>query len=287
MVVLDAATPPGRGPRPPGPAGVPLVGVGADMVGGLETAGLAGARAVVCVEPGDAGELHNLHVALHVREHRPDVRIVTALNNAAIGRAVADDTGPGTVLDVADLVTPALVEACLQSPAHALDVAGHRFVAVATAAPAPATLRELYGDLAPLAVTDHHGSTLLCPGRDHRVAPGEAVTVLGSDAEIAAAGVGTGVPPGPGQHHPGTRRPPPAAAAATTRTPLTDGPGRRGGRWPPSSRSGASRTRGCAGRCGTGRLWRRSRRRCWPRRTGTPPATTSACWTRCTSPPRR
>lgn len=217
VVVLDAAPSPGDRPQVPAPAGVPLVRAGADLPGGLEAAGLAGARAVVCVEPGDAGELQNLHLALHVREHRPDVRIVTALGNAAIGRAVADDPGPGTVLDVADLVTPALVEACLQSPAHALDVAGHRFVAVATAAPAPATLRELYGDLAPLAVTDHHGTTLLCPGRDHRVSPGEAVTVLGDDAGIAAAGVAGAVASDAGRRGPTTRRGPSTRRGPTTR----------------------------------------------------------------------
>ena len=160
------------------------------MPGSLDSAGLDTARAVVCVMAGDQGELRNLHVALHVRERRPDVRVVTSLGNAAIGRAVAADPGPGAVLDVAALVTPALVEACLLSPVHALDVAGTRFVAAGTTARAPATLRALYGDLAPLAVTtEPDGATNLCPSRDHEVAGGDRVTVLGTDEELTDAGV--------------------------------------------------------------------------------------------------
>lgn len=190
VVVVDDSPAAARSAAALAAWGVPLVTADALLPGTLEAVGVAGARAVVCVEGGDAGELRNLHLALQVRDRRPDVRVVTALGNAAIGRAVAADRGPGAVLDVADLVTPALVEACLQSPVHALDVAGHRFVAVATVARAAATLRALYGDLAPLAVTGGAPAvTRICPSRDDAVAAGDLVTVLGSDEEIAAAGV--------------------------------------------------------------------------------------------------
>ncbi|MDL5155552.1 NAD-binding protein [Actinomycetospora termitidis] len=205
VVVVDRAPDPAR-VRVLADRGVAVVEADATLPGSLEVAGLAGARAVVCVEDGDAGELRNLHVALQVREHRPGLRVVTAIGNAAIGRAVADDPGPGSVLDVADLVTPALVEACLRSPVHALDVAGSRFVAVATTAPAPGTLRSLYGDLAPLAVTDSSGAVHVCPSRDHPVGAGEAVTLLGTGEEIAAAAVDTGPPSAPRRRAPTTRR---------------------------------------------------------------------------------
>ncbi|HEY2226104.1 NAD-binding protein [Actinomycetospora sp.] len=194
VVVVDDARGHGRGARLLETWGVPLVEADPALPGSLDEAGLEGARAVVCVMDGAQGELRNLHVALHVRERRPDVRVVTSLGNAAIGRAVADDPGPGAVLDVAALVTPALVEACLRSPVHALDVAGTRFVAAATTARAPATLRALYGDLAPLAVTASAGGTThLCPSRDERVADGDRVTVLGTDEELSDAGVTTTV----------------------------------------------------------------------------------------------
>jgi Trk K+ transport system NAD-binding subunit len=185
--------------------GVPLIETDPTVPGSLDAAGLGTARAVVCVMAGDEGELRNLHVALHVRERRPDVRVVTSLGNAAIGRAVAADPGPGAVLDVAALVTPAIVEACLRSPVHALDVAGTRFVAAATTARAPATLRALYGDLAPLAVTTDPETTTLCPSRDHRVAAGDRVTVLGTDEDLAEIGVETAPAAAP-RRGPTTRR---------------------------------------------------------------------------------
>ncbi|GLZ50691.1 NAD-binding protein [Actinomycetospora sp. NBRC 106378] len=206
VVVVDDTHAAARTERTLAAWGVPLLTADASLPGTLEAVGLAGARAVVCVEGGDAGELRNLHIALHVRDRRPDVRVVTALGNAAIGRAVAADPGPGAVLDVAALVTPALVEACLQSPVHALEIGGQRFVAVATTAPAPASLRELYGDLAPLAVTGGSpSSTRVCPGRDERVDAGDLVTVLGDDPEIAAAGIDTTAPV-PGRRRETTRR---------------------------------------------------------------------------------
>jgi len=176
-----------------------------------------------------------------VRDRRPDVRIVTRLDNAAVGRAVADDPGPGTVLDVAALAAPAVVEACTASRVHAFDIVGRRFLAARTEAPAAGTLRELYGDLAPLAVTvpatrgaatdgtatpgtaihgtatrgaATHGAatpvsaagttTEVCPGRDRSVEAGDAVTLLGTVEELTAAGVPTAPPPGPRQHS--TRR---------------------------------------------------------------------------------
>jgi Trk K+ transport system NAD-binding subunit len=192
VVVVDDDRGHGRGAHVLETWGVPLVEADPTVPGSLDAAGLDTARAVVCVMAGDQGELRNLHVALHVRERRPDVHVVTSIGNAAIGRAVAADSGPGAVLDVAALVTPALVEACLRSPVHALDVAGTRFVAVETGARAPATLRALYGDLAPLAVTTaSDGETYLCPSRDRHVGAEDRVTVLGTDEEVTAAGVVT------------------------------------------------------------------------------------------------
>ncbi|WP_018331017.1 NAD-binding protein [Actinomycetospora chiangmaiensis] len=206
VVVVDDSPAAARSAAALAAWGVPLVTADPLLPGTLEAVGVAGARAVVCVEGGDAGELRNLHLALQVRDRRPDVRVVTSLGNAAIGRAVAADRSPGAVLDVALLVTPALVEACLRSPVHALDIAGNRFVAVATRAREAATLRALYGDLAPLAVTGGAPPvTHICPSRDDRVDAGDLVTVLGDDAEIATAGVAV-EGPAPRRRSPTTRR---------------------------------------------------------------------------------
>lgn len=216
VVVIDD-DPDRRGARTVRAWGVPLLVADAANADALVRAGVDTASAVVCVESGD---LRNLQIALLVRDRRPDVRLVTALTNAAVGRAVGDDAGPGTVLDVAALATPSVVEACLQSPVHELDVGGRRFLTATTEADRPGTLRTLFGDLAPLAASapgtveartvepadDGEGAatTLVCPGRDHRVATGDRVTLLGTETELAAAGVDTSVPE-PGRR-PSTRR---------------------------------------------------------------------------------
>lgn len=155
--------------------GVPHV-VGSARLGALESVGLAGAAAIVCVQEDD---LHTLETALLAREQRPDLRVVVLLRNPAVGRAMA---GIGVaVLDVAGLSAPSVVEACLRSTAHEIELAGERFIAVTVTASRKATLRSLYGDLAPVAVVPA-GTTrvVVCPGRDHLVNEGDAVTLLGT-----------------------------------------------------------------------------------------------------------
>lgn len=157
------------------------------------TAGLAGAAAVVCAESSD---LDTLQTALQVRQLRPDVRVVLHLDNPAVGGAVEGITGAGSVLDVAGLFAPSVIDACLGRTAHDLDLGGQRFIALELEADRDGTLRELYGDLAPIGVVTGPEEQLIpCPGRDHPVLAGDHVTVMGTPEEIAAAGV---VPRGSG-----------------------------------------------------------------------------------------
>lgn len=161
----------------------------------LMEAGLAGAAAVVCVEHGD---LHTLETALLVRELRPDARVVVQLVNSTVAAAVSAVTGPGTVLDVASLAAPSVVEACLRRTTQTLDLGGVRFV-VAELAPADAgSFRSLYDDLAPVAVAPADGSAMVvCPGRDQPVAAGDLVAVLGTAEQFAAIGQPLPDEPGP------------------------------------------------------------------------------------------
>jgi Trk K+ transport system NAD-binding subunit len=162
----------------------------------LEEAGLAGAAAVVCVEPSD---LHALETALLTRQARPDVRLVVQLSNPAVGRAVADVTGKGSVLDVAALAAPSVVEACLSRRTHPLNVGGERFLAAEIPVELPdgatTTLRELFGDLVPIAVIppaqdgEPIGELVVCPGRDLTVAAGQRVVALGTASDFAARGL--------------------------------------------------------------------------------------------------
>ena len=164
---------------------IPFI-VGSPRIGGfLDRAGLASARAVVCAE---RTEVQTLETALSVSEQRPDVRVVVQLANAAVGAAVSQVTGPGTVLDVAALAAPSIVEACLGRDTYQIELAGTHFMTSEVEVARFATLRALFGALAPIAVVPVDGSpTVACPGRDHQVHIGDRVTVLGTVEELDGA----------------------------------------------------------------------------------------------------
>ncbi len=154
----------------------------------LERAGLAGATAVVCAESDD---LRTLAIALLARELRPDARVVVQLRNAAVGRALSDSGV--IVLDAAALAAPSLVEACLRAAVHRVSLDGDDFLVVEVEATREATLRALYGDLAPLALVraadDASPRLVVSPGRDEIVRAADRVVLVGASAEVMAAGL--------------------------------------------------------------------------------------------------
>ena len=157
----------------------------------LADAEVSRALAVICVSDDDA---MNLEIALLARKANPSVRVVARLANDVLRGAVAADNGPGAILDVADLAAPSVVEACLAHTAHPLEAAGIEFVVSRTEAPRAATLREIYGDLAPVAVirgenSPEPGLVMACPGRDLRVYPGDWTALIGTADELAARGI--------------------------------------------------------------------------------------------------
>lgn len=171
--------------------GVPLVVANPRRRETLLGAGLERALAVVCVESED---LASLETALLVHRLRPAVRLVTRLRNPAVRRALEGVTGPGTVLDVGDLAAPSMVEACLRSVVHELDLGDTRFVLAGVRADGDTTLRDRYADLAPVAVVDGGtGDVAVCPGRDRVVHGGDVVHLIGTPEQFA----GLGMEPGP------------------------------------------------------------------------------------------
>jgi Trk K+ transport system NAD-binding subunit len=150
----------------------------------LAEAGLAGAAAVICALEHD---LHTLETALLTRQLRADVRVIVQLGNPAVGRALPAIAI--SVLDVAGLSAPSIVEACLRAPQEIV-LAGQRFYAARTIATRSASLRQLYGALAPIAVLPADGSeAAVCPGRDHQVEAGDELTLFGTPEELRAAGL--------------------------------------------------------------------------------------------------
>jgi Trk K+ transport system NAD-binding subunit len=157
----------------------------------LANAGIAHARAVICAGDNDAT---NLEIALLARKANPGVRVVARLANDVLRTAMAADKRPGAILDVADLSAPSVVEACLADTTHPFEAAGIKFVVSGAAAPRDATLREIYGDLAPVAVLHGEncatpGEVEACPGRDLPVHAGDWTAMIGTADELAARGI--------------------------------------------------------------------------------------------------
>lgn len=151
----------------------------------LAEAGVANAAAVICAESED---LHTLATALVVHEIAPQARIVVQFRNPAVGRAL-EDIGVA-VLDVARLAAPSIVAACLGTDARSLRLGGETLVLVEARPARVGTIRELYGDLAPVAVLPEGSATpILTPGRDQIVEPGDVVTVIGRPEGVRLAGL--------------------------------------------------------------------------------------------------
>src|ERR1700736_2510164 len=92
----------------------------------LTLAEVAHALAVVCVGDDDAV---NLEIALLARQANPNARVVARLSNDVLREGVADDNGPGAILNVAELAAPSIVEACLGHRTHKFEAAGIQFLA--------------------------------------------------------------------------------------------------------------------------------------------------------------
>jgi len=157
----------------------------------LAAAGVTRATAVICAGDDDAT---NLEIALLARKANSNTRVVARVANDVLREAVAADNGPGAILDVAELAAPAVVEACLAHTTHPFEAAGIKFAVTGGEAPREATLRELYGDLAPVAVihgdnSPSPGEVEVCPGRDLEVHAGDWAAMIGTADEVGARGV--------------------------------------------------------------------------------------------------
>ncbi len=151
----------------------------------FEDAGLAGARAVICAESSD---LLTLQTALLVRDLREDVKVIVDIDNPAVGDAVENVTGTGSVLDVAGLFAPAVVSTCMGSDADHLDIEGEEFVAATVYVENEGTLRAQFGDLAPIGVARADSDELLIgPSRDLMAHPGDRACVIGTADELRTA----------------------------------------------------------------------------------------------------
>src|ERR1700728_4073720 len=159
----------------------------ADLLG----AGVHRARAVVCAGPNDAV---NLEIALLARRFSPNVRVVARLADSVLRDAVEAVSGPAAILNLADLAAPSVVEAVLSRNAHQFATAGVEFLIWGSAVPKDGTLRDIYKDLAPVAVVHGKnsptpGEVVPCPGRDLQVYAGDWTSMIGPKDEMEARGI--------------------------------------------------------------------------------------------------
>jgi Trk K+ transport system NAD-binding subunit len=167
--------------------GIPHLPRGGHLSDPLFDAGILGASAVVCAEHTD---LRTLETVLQIRDLRPDVRVVADLDNPSVAHALEGVLQSVGVLDVAALFAPAVIEACLGRRARELVLGDTAFIAAEVVAPRNGTLRELYGHLAPIGVVAEADDQLIaCPGRDQQVSAGDRITLMGTHAELEAAGL--------------------------------------------------------------------------------------------------
>jgi hypothetical protein len=80
-----------------------------------------------------------------------DGRVVARLSNDVLRAAMADDNGPGAILNVAELAAPSVVKACLAHATHLFEAAGIPFVVSGTGVSQDATLYKPFGGLDPVA----------------------------------------------------------------------------------------------------------------------------------------
>ncbi|MGL4305177.1 MAG: NAD-binding protein [Mycobacteriaceae bacterium] len=167
---------------------VPYIAVTSGISATLVLAGVHDAIAVICADDSD---VNNIETALIARELNSTVRVVTQLGNTVVGRAMAQDNGPGAVLDIADLAAPSVVEACLGVLEHRIVIDSVEFVVAELPVPQQGSLRQLFADLAPVAVVrgEHWsdaGQALASPGRDQFVAVGDRAIMVGTREELSA-----------------------------------------------------------------------------------------------------
>src|SRR5271163_1075425 len=174
----------------------------------LALADVGNALAVVCAGNDDAT---NLEIALLARRANAKARVVARVANDVLREAIADDNGPGAIFNVAELSAPSVVEACLSHTTHPFEAAGIKFVATGSEAPRDGSLREIYGDLAPVAIirgenSPTPGEVVACPTRDERVHAGDWTVVIGTADEAADRGIKVRQPTGTRAQRPRLRR---------------------------------------------------------------------------------
>jgi Trk K+ transport system NAD-binding subunit len=169
--------------------GVPFLAESTRTATGLLDAGVDRATAVIALEESD---LHNLDIALLAADLVEGVRTVVRLGNARLGEQLLAALPNVQVLSLPEKAGPSFVEACVQTQVlHAFRVGGETLEVVDVSAPRAGPIREVYGDLTPVALRTRlvRHRLELCPSRDTELTEGDELTLLGRPVDFEAQGV--------------------------------------------------------------------------------------------------
>ena len=98
-------------------------------------------------------------------------------------------TGAGTVLNAEALSAPAFAEAVLRQSVHDFKLSGEPFRIVELDAQDEGSLREEFGDLAPIVAKAQDGELTIFPSRDHHVDVGDRLALLGTPDQLRKQGL--------------------------------------------------------------------------------------------------
>ncbi|MEI6046820.1 MAG: NAD-binding protein, partial [Chloroflexota bacterium] len=167
----------------------------------LVEAGIYGASAIMACEEND---LHNFETVLVANDLVPGIRAVASFFSQKVGEQLTKAVTNAKALSLSEKAAPSFVEACTQSSILHLFTIKERDVAIVEARVAEAgTIEQLFGANPPLVVRDAEPSPIhssgnnytsarptskarweICPPRDYRVHPGQAVILAGQVEEL-------------------------------------------------------------------------------------------------------
>ncbi len=172
--------------------GVPVVRESSRFTPSLVQAGIAAASAVIAAHDSD---LDNLETALLVADLTSDGaehRVVVRLANPRLAEQLTAALPAAHVLSLPEKAGSSFVEGCIQSAllhAFPFEHETMEVVEYVAGSTTPDTLRQAFADLTPLALRPADGGALVvCPARDHALAAGDRVTLIGRPADYAAVG---------------------------------------------------------------------------------------------------
>ncbi len=168
---------------------IPIIRESSSSSVSLTQARIDVAAAVIAAHDSDLNNLETALLIADLTEGR-GVRLVVRLANPRLAEQLHSALPGVVVLSLPEKAGSSFVEGCVQSTllhAFAFEAERMEVVDVPLGERAPTTLRQVFGDLTPLALRPADGGPMVvCPPRDYQVARGDRVTLIGRPNDYQA-----------------------------------------------------------------------------------------------------